>query len=153
MKRTYTVECREEGRGNPVVRTFKTLADLQTYVRDRWFGVEYIDGPTSFHSDYATFDISGAKLRDLGDHMGPYGTDDYWSWEWRDLAGVVETSDAPVEPDLCPVCGRPTRNGSCDVSHTPGFRRWVVETPEPDSCPVCGRPTRNGAADCGCLWK
>jgi hypothetical protein len=124
MKRTYTIHVREEGRGNPAIRTFKTLADLQTYVRDHWFGVEYIDGPTSFHSDYCTFDLFGAKLRDLGDHAGPWGTDSYWSWDWKDLAGVVETSDAPT------VAAEPA-----------------------DSCPVCGTPTFRGRADCGCLWK
>jgi hypothetical protein len=81
----YSVEVREEGRGKPAIRRFATLSELQKYVRDRWQGVEYMDGPVGFHNDYATFDLVGAKLSDLGETRGPWGTDLYWEWIWKDL--------------------------------------------------------------------
>jgi len=82
----YKVIGREEGQGKPFVRSFKTLAELQAYVRDRWEGPDYIDGPASFHNDYCTFRITGAMLADLGNRLGLPGTDGYWDWAWKDIS-------------------------------------------------------------------
>ena len=84
-KAKYTVEVREEGRGRPTVRKFDTLKEVQQYVKDRWCGVDYVDGRSSFHSDYATFDLIGCTLTDLGRRMGPHGTYEFWCWDWLEV--------------------------------------------------------------------
>jgi hypothetical protein len=86
MKKPYTIWGREEGRGPSFHRRFDTLAELQTYIKDRWQGAEYIDGPAEFHTDYVAYDFWGATLADLGNRRGPQGTDEYWEWEWKDLS-------------------------------------------------------------------
>ena len=82
----YSVRSREEGRGPATVRRFSKLVDVQTYVRDRWYGADYIDGPASFHSDYATFQLSGCTLADLGHRAGsdPNALE-YWNWVWKEV--------------------------------------------------------------------
>lgn len=95
MKRTtYTVSSREEGRGPATVRRFSTLAELQSYVRARWEGADYIDGSRSWHNDYATFVIGGATLAELGTRGAP-GTDAYWDWTWTDLS--IQTANTESE--------------------------------------------------------
>jgi hypothetical protein len=94
-KAKYTVRAREFGRGPALTRKFSTLAALQEYVRARWEGVEYIDGPQSFHNDYCTFNLSGAKLTDLGRRKGEYGAEAFWDWEWFDFSS--EGLDTPVQ--------------------------------------------------------
>ncbi len=100
MKRRYKISGKEEGRGKPFTRTFAKLSDLQIYVQERWQGVEYMDSPSSFHTDYVAYRLSGCTLHDLGGSKGPYGTDEYWQWQWFanvDLAGfngIQSTSPA-----------------------------------------------------------
>ena len=91
-KPTYAVSNREFGRGPAERKRFASLAALQQYVRDRWQGVEYIDGPQEFHSDYCTFRISGATLKDLGrrESSDP-ATDEYWYWRWHDLGQLTKS--------------------------------------------------------------
>ena len=86
MKQPYVIRGREEGRGPAFVRRFTTLAGLQDYIKERWQGVEYVDGPRSFHTDYVAYEISGATLLELGNRRGPKGTDQYWEWEWKDVS-------------------------------------------------------------------
>ena len=74
-----------QGIDGRLTRKFATLAALQTYVKERWQGVDYIDGPAAFHTDYANYTISGAKILDLGHRGGERGTEGYWSWIWKDL--------------------------------------------------------------------
>ena len=40
MASTFTVSSQEEGRGPVTRRRFSKLADVQTYVRDRWEGAD-----------------------------------------------------------------------------------------------------------------
>jgi len=77
----YSVASREEGRGTPTVTKFATLAELQTYVKGRWQGVEYMDALNGFHNDYATFTLTGTSLFDLGS-IAP---NDRWNWIWKEL--------------------------------------------------------------------
>jgi hypothetical protein len=95
MRKNYTIRGREEGRGPAFVHRYATLAELQTYIKDRWQGVEYIDGPRSFHTDYVAYEITGATLADFGHRRGPAGTDEYWEWEWKDVN--VRPADKPKE--------------------------------------------------------
>lgn len=90
-KAAYSIRSKEFGRGKAHVRRFTTLAGLQEAVKAQWQGVEYIDGPASFHSDYCTFTISGATLKDLG-HRDP---NDRWYWLWNDLTATP--APAPVQ--------------------------------------------------------
>ena len=103
----YSIEVREEGRGPATIRKFENLWDVQKYVRDRWQGVEYIDGPNAFHSDYCTFDMYGAMLRDLGEHAGPWGTQDYWQWNWfelcRNCGGLLNYCACDDDSDTSPA--------------------------------------------------
>jgi len=77
---TYVIRVAEEGlRLKEMQRMFTSLKDVQTYVRERWEGPDYIDGEASWHNDYCTFELEGATLADLGARKGP------WEWEWKDL--------------------------------------------------------------------
>ena len=58
---------------------FATLSDVQKYVKDRWLGVDYIDGPAEFHGDYGRFLLHGCTLADLGTRSGE------WEWTWKTL--------------------------------------------------------------------
>jgi hypothetical protein len=83
----FSVSFREEGRGPATRRRFSSLADVQTYVRDRWQGADYIDGPASFHTDYCAFTLTGCTLADLGARRSnDYRADDYWTWDWKELS-------------------------------------------------------------------
>ena len=82
-KPRYSVKFQEEGRGPWTTRNFSSLTDIQIYIRDRWQGVEYMDGPNAFHTDYCNYVVRGCTLYDLGGHAGD--ADDYWIWNWRDL--------------------------------------------------------------------
>lgn len=62
----FSVIVKEEGRGKGDRTFFTTLAKAAEYVRDRWEGADYIDGPASFHNDYCTFTLVGFTLRDIG---------------------------------------------------------------------------------------
>lgn len=73
---------------------FKTLAEVQAYVRDRWEGVEYIDSAVGFHTDYCSYTLIHCTLRDLG-RRDP---EDRWFWLWHDLTGQTEqTGTATTE--------------------------------------------------------
>lgn len=64
------IECvfrsQEFGRG-PVdeVRT-ATVGEALEFVQGQWMGPDYVDGNSSWHSDYCTFTMEGLKLTDLG---------------------------------------------------------------------------------------
>ncbi len=81
----FTVAFREEGRGKEYRHSFSKLEDLQKYVRDRWEGPDYIEGPSEWHTDYAAFRLIGCTLADLGSRRGAYGTDGYYDWDWKVL--------------------------------------------------------------------
>jgi hypothetical protein len=91
-KKTFIVRCREFGRGPIDVHRFATLADASQYIRDRWQGADYIDGPASFHTDYCTYQLSGFALDDIGTHKWcacelDDGIDYGWmDWQWVDLS-------------------------------------------------------------------
>jgi hypothetical protein len=64
----------EEGRGKPHTERFPTLESAALYIKERWEGVDYIDGPASFHTDYSTYELVGFLLKDIGKTL--YGTGD-----------------------------------------------------------------------------
>lgn len=77
----YTVHGMEEGHPLKSFKAaFATLKEVQEYVKARWEGPDYIDGPAEFHSDYCTYDLVGCTLADLGKRR-----EDFYSWEWKDL--------------------------------------------------------------------
>ena len=76
----YSISSREEGRGPKTTTKFATLKEIQEYVKGRWQGPEYIDGESSFHGDYATFELQGCTLSDLGKRTG-----DGYDWTWSTL--------------------------------------------------------------------
>jgi hypothetical protein len=45
--------------------SFATLSEAADYVRGRWEGADYVDGPASFHNDYGRFHLYGFNLRDI----------------------------------------------------------------------------------------
>ena len=69
---------------------FNTLAEVQQFVKARWQGVEYMDGNSGFHTDYASYTLQGCTLNDLGQRSG-----DGWDWEWKDLSPKTRPADAP----------------------------------------------------------
>lgn len=96
------ITSKEFGRGKGTVKTFSTLAAAQQYVRDRWQGVEYVDGPADFHTDYCTYHMTGCTLKDLG-HRASYdpADDAFWNWVWvpfvkADQLTALRTDDAPT---------------------------------------------------------
>jgi len=83
MAKKFKIESKEEGRGKPDRELFATLIEARDYIRDRWQGADYIDGPDSFHTDYCTFRLVGFVLADIGkrryEEWGP-------EWDWLELA-------------------------------------------------------------------
>lgn len=71
---SYVVVAMEEG--HPL-KSFERK--FEAYARGRWEGVDYIDGPCSWHNDYCTFDLVGCTLADLGERV------DTWEWKWKEL--------------------------------------------------------------------
>lgn len=67
------------GMDGTAVHRFATLVDVQTYVRGRWEGIDYICGLGDFHNDYGYFELSGCTLADLGARVGE------WEWAWKDV--------------------------------------------------------------------
>jgi hypothetical protein len=71
-------------------RKFATLTEVQAHVKKLWQGAEYIGGYGTwgifdFHTDYAGYQLRGCSLSDLGERVGPVGTDGYWEWVWKEL--------------------------------------------------------------------
>lgn len=62
------------GADGRMTKRFYTLAKLCRYVNARWQGEDYMDGPTAFHTDYASYTITGAILiptdGEAGEHVG-----------------------------------------------------------------------------------
>jgi hypothetical protein len=83
----YAIHCREEDRGKPEITKFATLKEVQEYVKGRWQGPEYIDSPTSFHSDYCRYYLKNCSVFDLG-HRGTnqVNADGYFDWTWEELS-------------------------------------------------------------------
>ena len=63
---TFKIAYREQGRGKPSIERFKTLEAAKDYIKDRWEGPDYIDGPASFHNDFCRFTLEGFTLQDIG---------------------------------------------------------------------------------------
>ena len=79
---TFKITCREEGRGEPSNESFTTLAEARNYIRDRWQGPDYINGPASFHTDYCTYKCIGFTLSDIGNRRW---CEDWLEWDWLEL--------------------------------------------------------------------
>ncbi len=47
-------------------KQFPTLEAAAAYVKERWQGVDYMDGIESFHTDYARYALFGFRLTDIG---------------------------------------------------------------------------------------
>ncbi len=62
----YALVGREEGRGKPFTKKFATLAELSKAVQEQWQGADYIDGADGFHTDYSSYQLVGAVLKDIG---------------------------------------------------------------------------------------
>jgi hypothetical protein len=82
----FTVTYR--GIDGKAVTKFATLADVQTYVKGRWQGVDYIDSSDGFHNDYGGFTLSGCKLSDLGKRV--FADDGVAEWEWSAIDGGAQ---------------------------------------------------------------
>jgi len=65
MPTSLKVTAQEFGRGPVSTHRFASLADAAQYVKDRWQGPEYQDGPATFHNDYCVFRLVGFKLADV----------------------------------------------------------------------------------------
>ena len=65
-KKPYSLEIRELGRTPASVKKFATLKELSDAVKEQWQGADWIDSNIGFHTDYCTFQIVGATLKDLG---------------------------------------------------------------------------------------
>ena len=66
-KKSFQIIGMEEGRPEKQwTNTFETLAAASKYIQDRWQGPEYIDGADEFHTDFATFQLQGFTLKDIG---------------------------------------------------------------------------------------
>jgi hypothetical protein len=90
MVSKYTIRSREFGRGPAHVQRSTSLAKIQQIVKDQWQGVEYMDGPSGFHTDYCTWVLTGCTLYDLGNHASTdRNSDGYWQWTWKDLGEVL----------------------------------------------------------------
>ena len=64
-----------QGLDGPVLKQFSTLKQLQRFVFNHWDGVLLIDGPTSWHTDFTSYELVGAQLSDIGRIV-----DDVWIW-------------------------------------------------------------------------
>lgn len=62
----FSVRSQEEGRGPWHTERFKTLEEASRYIQERWQGVEYKDGPASFHTDFSIYELGGFVLADIG---------------------------------------------------------------------------------------
>jgi hypothetical protein len=66
------------------IKKFATLVEVQTYVKDRWLGRDYIDSDGAFHGDYGHFYLKGCVLADLGQYTEP-NEDGWCDWTWKTL--------------------------------------------------------------------
>lgn len=64
--KAFSIEIREEGRGEPSIEKFQSLDDAKAFILKYWQGAEYVDCSTEFHTDYSTFSLVGFSLKDLG---------------------------------------------------------------------------------------
>jgi len=146
MPSRYTIKVKEFGRGPANTRRFSSLADVQQYVRGRWEGADYIDGPAQWHNDYCTFTLTGAKLSDLGSRGGPHGTDAYWEWNWADLSAL-----APAPAASAPAPKTATERGlywELDAPRPPALSATPAPADAPTGsnephgplCAMCGEP-------------
>lgn len=63
-----SVEWTVSGNAMPKrVTPFESLKDAAKYVRDRWMGVHYVDGPSAFHTDCVGYELDGFTLHDIGE--------------------------------------------------------------------------------------
>lgn len=96
-RKTFKVTCKEEGRGKPSSESFTTLAEARDYIRDRWQGVEYIDGTNSFHTDYCSYKCVGFNLADIGNRRW---REDWLEWDWLDLDAKNTEEENPLALQL-----------------------------------------------------
>ncbi len=100
MKRKpYKIEGREEGKGKPWKDSFTTLAEAQAHIKDRWSGPDYIDGPSGYHTDYATFRLIGFTLQDIGSRRW---SDGCFEWDWLDFDSP-SPADSPSDSDAVDI--------------------------------------------------
>jgi len=83
-------------------KSFATLPELQEYIKARWQGPDYIDGPNGFHTDYCRYTLQGCALCDLGKPIAEYaddGTVDCFGWQWTDFrpADVIAREQADIK--------------------------------------------------------
>lgn len=62
-------------------KSFATLAEAAKYVKDRWQGVDYMDGRAAFHTDYARYTLVGFELKDIGTFGGTTNEDRYFEFK------------------------------------------------------------------------
>jgi hypothetical protein len=66
MRKSYSIKAKEFGRGKVSVDKFATLDEASAFIQERWQGIEYRDGRSSFHSDYCTYELVGFTFNDIG---------------------------------------------------------------------------------------
>lgn len=80
----FAIIGREEGQNlKRFTEKFATLQEAQAYIKARWQGMEYVDGSTSFHDDYSSYELVGFQLGDLG--SSGTGSSEYYNWTWKNL--------------------------------------------------------------------
>lgn len=102
MKTKFRIEAREEGRGRPSVTRFADLVQAEAFIKARWQGAEYVDGPDAFHTDYCSYVLRGFTLGDVG----------AFSFDGLDRVFTFKSSAKPK-----PVCAKTCQDDSCDGSH------------------------------------
>lgn len=97
-----TIYSKEFGRGPASRDTFTTVEAASAYIKDRWQGVEYCDGPAVFHTDYCTYTLKGFTLEDVG----VFGRDG----EDRTFVFISDAKPVTPHPRACKV-------DDCDGAH------------------------------------
>jgi len=65
-RKPFIIDSREEGRGPTEREAFCSLQEVSTYIQGRWQGIDYMDCPTEFHTDYSSYHVIGFTLWDIG---------------------------------------------------------------------------------------
>lgn len=86
-KPPYTVTYR--GGDGTSVKRFRSLEQVQEFIKQRWPGLDYLRGPQIITSDSynAQWELGGCTIYDLG-QRGSFDPqeDAYWEWTWRSFA-------------------------------------------------------------------
>lgn len=83
-KPPYAVTYR--GGDGTSTKRFRTLPQVQEYIKQRWPGLDYVRAPHIITSDSynAQWELTGCTIYDLGNRKSFNPEDDgWWDWEWK----------------------------------------------------------------------